>query len=75
MSADEERRQTAGYIFDMLIGLTSVARETDLTYLAYLLEMAGSEASHIAGGHDRQDAANAPTDASTSGASKSGTSK
>lgn len=63
MSADEERRQTAGYIFDMLIGLTTVARETDLTYLAYLLEMAGSEASHIAAGHDRQHAdRNAPTD-------------
>ncbi len=46
----DDARQTAAYIFDMLIGLSSVARETDLMMLAYLLEMAGSEASRIAEG-------------------------
>jgi hypothetical protein len=34
----------------MLIGLSSAARQTDLTFLAYLLEMAGSEASRVSEG-------------------------
>lgn len=44
----DDQQQTAAYIFDMLIGLSSAARQTDLTFLAYLLEMAGSEASRVA---------------------------
>jgi|GEM_PF-5440010 len=44
----DDQQQTAAYAFDMLIGLTSAARQADLTFLAYLLEMAGSEASRVA---------------------------
>lgn len=48
ITTGDDQQQTAAYIFDMLIGLSAAARQTDLTFLAYLLEMAGSEASRIA---------------------------
>lgn len=50
ISVGDDQQQTAAYVFDMLIGLSSAARQTDLTFLAYLLEMAGSEASRVAEG-------------------------
>ena len=50
ISIGDDQQQTAAYIFDMLIGLSSAARQTDMTFLAYLLEMAGSEASRVAEG-------------------------
>jgi hypothetical protein len=50
LSVGDDQQQTAAYIFDMLIGLSSAARQTDMTFLAYLLEMAGSEASRVSEG-------------------------
>jgi hypothetical protein len=50
LTGGDDQQQTAAYIFDMLIGLSSAARQTDLTFLAYLLEMAGSEASRVSEG-------------------------
>ncbi len=48
----ENREETAAYLFDLLTAMRGVAREADLVFLSYLIEMAASEASRIANGDD-----------------------
>lgn len=40
--------ETARYMFEMLSGLSIVARNANMMFLAYLLEIAGSEAARLA---------------------------
>ena len=44
------RKEAAAYIFEMTTGLSKVARQADLMFLAYLLEITGDEAARAAGG-------------------------
>lgn len=41
-------KETARYVFDMLVGLSAIARKNDLVFLGYLIEMAASEAARVA---------------------------
>lgn len=47
-AGNADQAEVAAYIFDMLSGLGAMARKADLVFLAYLLEMAASEAARVA---------------------------
>lgn len=52
IEAPDNKEDAAAYLFDLLIAMRGVARDADLIFLSYLIEMAASEASRIAKGED-----------------------